>query len=318
MVVIDKICDFDTSTKVAIVLLNYQGALDTIDCIQSLRDIPGDWVVVVVDNSSADESIATLRNYFQKEWSGQWIEWKDTAPRPENLASNSVILVRSSVNRGFAGGNNLGIDVALGDQQVTHVWILNNDTIVNLKSLECLLETMAEKSADLVGGALENLDGSIQAYFGIYSPWSGVPYHVKSPIESLTEDCYLIGASILVRSEVLRRSLRLDESFFLYCEDAEFSFRARSEGLKLAISSKSRVVHKDGASSSSELKEYYFVRNSVRLLALRKKFGLLVWYLIHYIIARKVLGRLVQGRMRLSLAAWTGFVDAVRGKHGKR
>lgn len=306
--------------RVAIVVLQYGGGLDTVECLESLRMVPGDWLVVVVDNASPDGSAEIVRDHLRANHPEDWAELA-LAPdaRLDEVPARRFLLLCSTDNSGYAGGNNLGIRVALRVPGVESVWLLNNDTVVLPDALDELQRAAQESGADLVGGSLHEADGrGIQACHGRYSPWSGVPVHVRDPAAVLDRHCYAVGASLLVRRRVFDAGIALREDFFLYCEDAEFCFRAAAAGFALAAAPRSVVVHKDGASSTSETKEYYFVRNSLRLHWERGPRPLAIWYLAHYILARKVVSRLLQGRPLVAAAAWRGLRDWMAGKGGRR
>lgn len=312
--------DPGTPGRIAIVVLQYGGGSDTVECLESLREVPGDWRVVVVDNASPDGSCGIVREHLCANHPEDWAELA-LAPdaRPDVVPDRRFLLVRSGENSGYAGGNNLGVRLALRIPGVEFCWLLNNDTVVRPDALDELLRRARETGADLVGGSLHEADGrGIQACHGRYSPWSGVPTHVRDPLAPLDRHCYAVGASLLVRRRVFDAGIALREEFFLYCEDAEFCFRAAAAGFALATAPRSVVVHKDGASSTSETKEYYFVRNSLRLHWERGPRLLALWYLAHYLLGRKVVSRLLQGRPRIAGAAWSGLRDAMAGRGGRR
>src|SRR2546425_9757739 len=101
------------SVPIGVVILNWNGHVDTIACLESLATAdPGPARVVVVDNASTDDSVAALTA-----WAG-----KPSMPPPT--------IVRSERNRGFAGGNNLGLVLLARDREITHFLLLNNDATV--------------------------------------------------------------------------------------------------------------------------------------------------------------------------------------------
>ena len=107
--------------RTAIILLNWNGADDTIDCLESLTKAEGSFFVVVVDNDSHDDSLERLK------------DWKQSHPELE------LHLVEEKENHGFAVGNNLGVRYA---SQFTpdYYMLLNNDTVVEPDFLKVLLE----------------------------------------------------------------------------------------------------------------------------------------------------------------------------------
>src|SRR5689334_13312211 len=104
------------SPSVSVVLLNWNGWKDTIPCVESLRQLGyANVQIVVVDNASTDESEERIR-----------------------AACPDVTLLQSGANRGFAGGNNVGIRYAL-EHSADYVWLLNNDTLVRPNTLSALV-----------------------------------------------------------------------------------------------------------------------------------------------------------------------------------
>src|ERR1035437_2216086 len=134
--------------KVFIVLLNWNGFNDTVECVNSIKKISyGNYEIIIVDNES--------ENDFEK---------------LENIYSNEIILIRSDVNLGFAGGNNLGIKYALKND-ADFVLLLNNDTTVDPDFLDGLIKSGIEKEFGIVAPKILNY------YFPkiIWSRWEERP-----------------------------------------------------------------------------------------------------------------------------------------------
>ena len=109
----------DHCPLVGVVVLNYQGADDTLRCLESLAAVSPAPVVLVVDNASDDGSVERIR-----------------------AAAPDVELIVNDANLGFAGGCNTGID-RLRTSDVDHVWLLNNDTTVEASTLRAMLDVAA-------------------------------------------------------------------------------------------------------------------------------------------------------------------------------
>ena len=216
------------AARVAAVVLNWNGWRDTIPCMESLR--AGDEVprVIVVDNGSSDDSVARI---------GAAAPWATLVRLPRNL--------------GFGAGMNAGIAVALEQEPtVDYAWILNNDTLVRPEALSRMIAVAdRDPAVGIVGSRLVDADGSgrVQALGGGgINPWLGTTWSFVRPT---TRPCdYLVGASLLLRRELLLTVGGFDERYFFYLEDTDLSVRARHAGWRLAVASDAMVLHSLGAS----------------------------------------------------------------------
>jgi GT2 family glycosyltransferase len=231
--------------RVFVIVLNWNGWRDTLECLGSLEklDYPN-YEVVVVDNCSTDGSVARIREAYP-----------------------DVTLLQSGVNLGFAGGNNVGIRYALG-READYVWLLNNDTVAAPSALREMVDVaLRDAGVGAVGSVLHYADepDRIQAYGGgRVSLWSGISRHFTTlvPDEKLH---YLAAASLLVRREVLERVGLLDDGFFLYWEDTDYAFRVRKAGYWLAVAPGASVWHKESATlgKKSAVLDTYFSASAV-------------------------------------------------------
>ncbi|MBB6097613.1 hypothetical protein HNR42_001030 [Deinobacterium chartae] len=212
---------------VYIVLLNWNGWADTIACLQSLRTLHTPHRVVVVDNASRNDSVSRIKQAF-----------------PE------IPVLQSGGNLGFSGGNNVGIRHAL-EAGADYVWLLNNDTLVFPDSLEELLKTADQcPGAGVIGSVLYYLEQPerVQAWGGgkIIMPLGIARHYLEA--QPLGKTSYITGASMLIRREVLEQVGLLDDGFFMYWEDTDYSFRVRRAGWEIAVAPGSKILHKESAS----------------------------------------------------------------------
>jgi len=214
--------------RVYVLLLNWNGWRDTLECLTSLQHLKYDnFSVVVLDNGSTDDSVKRIRESF-----------------------SSAILIENGQNRGFAAGNNVGIRYAL-ERGGDYVWLLNNDTVVDPDALSTLV-AVAESDPRLgaVGSVLYYMTepDRIQAWGGgQVSLLLGTSSHYTRPVKN-EKIGYLTGASILVKRAAIERVGFLDEGFFMYWEDVDYCFRLRKAGWCLAVAPESRVFHKVSSS----------------------------------------------------------------------
>jgi len=223
----------------------------------------------LIDNHSSDDSVPQIQRYLHS----------------RSTISN-VSLVCLSENLGYAAGNNVGIAQAL-EEGAKYVWILNNDTWVAPDSLAILVDFMREHPEVVICGTslleaekpdiVQTLGGrlSLVGTSGNLGPgrvWSSVP------LKTIWPD-YVVGASMLLRSDFVRKNGAFDSRLFLYCEDVEISLKARKNGYRLAVLPRARVWHKGGGSVGhrSPIMTYYEVRN--RCLVARK-YRPLGWWVV--------------------------------------
>lgn len=215
--------------KVCIVILNWNGWKDTLVCLDSLAGLDySAFEIVVVDNGSTDESVERLSD------------------------RTDITLLKSGENLGFAGGCNVGVRYAL-QREFAYVWLLNNDTRVDSGALSALVDCAeANTQIGAVGSVLRDFStNEIQAWGGgKVNFFTGRIKHFHHPVSRDSID-FLIGASLLIRRDVLTQDLTLDDqAFFLYWEDTDLGVRIRKAGWLLAVASASIVWHKESASTS--------------------------------------------------------------------
>lgn len=235
-----------SSPLVFIIVLNWNGWTDTLECLESLRqlDYPN-FRMVVVDNGSTNHSTARIEQ-----------------------AHPSIEVLQSSKNLGFAGGNNVGIRHAL-ERGADYVWLLNNDTVVEPNALRAMVD-LTSKDPDIgaVGSALYYLDrpDKIQAYGGGWvSLKIGMSRHFTAPVPD-DRLSYVAGTSLLIQRDTLESIGLLDDGFFMYWEDADYGLRARMAGWRLAVAPESRIWHKESAAlgTKSLVLDGYFNASAVR------------------------------------------------------
>jgi len=163
----------------------------------------------------------------------------------------ALTLIRSGENRGFAGGCNIGIRYAL-KCRAEYVWLLNNDVVVGPKALsEMVAVANSDEEMGLVGSVLYDFDTpeTIQAYGGgSINWWMGTTKNLEGTTKSRLD--YLTGASMLIGARVIECVGLLDETYFFYCEDMDYSWRAVEAGWDISVAESSSVLHKEGGTIS--------------------------------------------------------------------
>lgn len=246
---------------VYIVVLNYNGADDTLMCLASLSVMRGeDFRTLVVDNGSTDDSLRVLEG------------WKET-----HALDMEIIAVPA--NLGYAAGNNVGIRRALADETCRYVWLLNNDTLVDPGALDGLLACMRHHpQAGIVGSKLLDFEPPHrhQGMGGLVNRWFATTSHIgegeldRGQYDHFPAPDYIGGASCLIPRSCLEVAGMLPEEYFLYMEDVDYSYRVRGCGFRLVLAPESLVYHKQGAGSGTNKQHKSYqadtlgVRNRVR------------------------------------------------------
>lgn len=301
---------------VYVIILNWNGAADTISCLDSLNRLKKTGLkVIVCDNNSMNDSWSRIEQYLSL---NQGME---------------IQLVQTGKNLGFAGGNNVGLRIALADPRMEYVWLLNNDTEVDVHALEALLSYMAAHPAvGMCGSTLLYADdpSQIQAVGGKYNPWLGssqhlLGHHPYSPslVRSFNQNeiDYVVGASLFVRRSVMEAVGLMSEDYFLYYEEIDWATRMKRllPGVKLAFAPDSIVYHKEGASTqvNNRLSKTYRYSSDYFFITSRLKFSRKNFPLYSVVVQASMLwvalNRLRRGQVKsawVALCCFCGFVPA--------
>ncbi len=248
----------------AIVLVNWNSFDLTRDTIISLQAASfQNFDIIVVDNGSIDGSGDALKNQFP-----------------------NIILIHAGVNKGFTGGNNLGMQYAL-EHGYTYIMMLNNDVLVDAHFLEPLVDTL-EKDANI--GAVQPLiyfhhDTNLIWNAGsVYYPLLGIcttpDYNKKDPEHRFKHQQkkidWITGCAFMIRASVLREIGLLKEGFFIYYEDVDLSFRIKQAGFQLSYVPNAVIYHIAGMSQKAKIKgKEGFVSPKVHFLNARNR----IWFL---------------------------------------
>jgi hypothetical protein len=235
--------------KVHIIILNWNGKADTLECLASVRaiDYPN-YEIVVVDNGSFDGSEEAIRAAFPK-----------------------VTFIQTCENLGYAGGNNVGIRYGLNDG-AEYVWLLNNDTVVDGEVLSALVEVaQADERIGMVGSKIYYhaqpdviwyAGATLDLENGAKTAHVGSGEKEVGQFEAVQDVGYVTGCSLLVKREVIDRIGLIPEVYFLYFEETEWNLLAQRAGYRTVIAPKSKLWHK--VSADVQIKPtflYYMTRN---------------------------------------------------------
>lgn len=289
-----------TQPHVYVILLNWNGWRDTIECLESVFRLDHPRLsVIVCDNASSDDSVEKI-----EDWASGGVAASCNSPDlahlvhppiPKPVACASfpasgaatigstpgvrLVLIQTGANLGFAGGSNIGIRYALARGDCDYVWLLNNDTVVEPDSLSAMVRMAeADPKLGICGSQLRSYVSphEIQTMGGRrYSRWSARTrplQELATPQVSTTPGApdYIEGASMLISHRCLEEVGLLEESYFLYYEELDLAVRAQ-RFFHFGYSPASVIYHKEGASigsasvraQRSALSDFYQARNRV-------------------------------------------------------
>jgi N-acetylglucosaminyl-diphospho-decaprenol L-rhamnosyltransferase len=281
----------------SIVILNWN-VRDLLDpCLASIRSDRYAFQIIVVDNASSDDSVKMVRTKYPQ-----------------------VTLIANSINRGFTGGNNQGLEAARG----RYVCVLNPDTEIVDAALDQLVAYLDDQpEVGAIGPQLLNPDGSIQssrrrfptvatAFFE--STWlQGLAprswlrhYYLDDVSPAVTQQVdWLNGACTIFRRSVLDQVGVYDEqNFFMYSEELDLCRRIKQAGWQIVYLPEAKVIHHAGRSSDQVVaaRHIYFQTSKV-----------------HYF--RKYHGRFIAEMLRIFLLGqyiWQIGLEWLKGLLGSR
>lgn len=255
-------------TKVSIIILTTNALAMTKEQLLDVSKLDTgdlDCECLIVDNGSPDGTEEALKNY--------------------KLPNMKYKFIQSGANLGFAGGNNVGIKDAL-ERKIDYIILMNNDLLLQQDIVVSLVDYMNKNSE--VGVASPKMyfakgyefhkdkykpsdKGNVLWYAGgiidkenVYTTHRGVDEVDRGQYDKIEETDVVNGACVIIRQEVFRKVGLLDDSFFLYWEDADFSEKARKAGFKIMYYPKTWMWHKVSAStggSGSPTNDYFLIRN---------------------------------------------------------
>ncbi len=249
-VIIQRIMKNMNKPLVFIILVNYNGEADTIECIQSLNGILYDnYRIVLVDNGSSKPISAAGKSFFEK----------------------NCHVIYHDRNSGFAGGNNIGIQYAI-KEGADLVLLLNNDTTVEPDFLNVLVEQYEKnKAAGAMGSRINYFDNKNMIWYGggYFEPKDGWGRHEKNReicvgrTGIVKEVTFITGCLMLIPKNTIEKIGLLDDSLFLYFEDVDYCCRITKAGMKMLYCEDAVIYHKvyGSTSGNSDIRYYFFLRN---------------------------------------------------------
>ena len=251
--------------SIVLVCWNNKAYLDP--CLKSLYEggLKSSFDVIVVDNGSTDGSQQMLAEKYPQ-----------------------VKLIQNAGNVGLGKASNQGIEATNG----RHVLLLNNDTLVNGPALDVLVEYLdAHPEAGATAGKLLNPDGSFQSGFAPFSTlleeflivthigellWTGYPSHGDS--NEIKQTGWMSSACLLVRRAALDQIGLLDESYFIYGDEADLQYRLNKAGWKVVFLPNSSIIHFGGRSMDRWKRRKMVYRG--KMMFYKKNYGFVSTFLL--------------------------------------
>lgn len=270
--------------KTAIIILNWNGGADTINCLSSLLPVMTEEdSLFVVDNGSADRSVNEIEKYLLEEnFPARTVISSDI--KGSYLSSQRCYIVLNGKNLGFGGGNNVVLrQLSSLDKDFKYAWLLNNDAVVVKDSLLNLKKALLSSGKNAVAGSVilnypDN--GLIQCsgvkhfrFFGVSKLINkNQSFEILKNNPDIKFD-YLNGASLLFNLHAMNQAGYFDERFFLYSEEFDLQMRIQQAGYNLILAQDSLVYHKlsGGTGRSRHLFFYYY--NTSAIFLSKKHFG---------------------------------------------
>ena len=236
--------------RVTAVVVHWRNPEETLGCVESLATEPVD--VIVVENGTQ-------------------------APVAERLAARmpAVTCIRSSENRGYAGGANLGIRAAC-DRGAEIVLVLNDDVRVRVGATAAATELLAgdDRIAAVGPKVLSREDPN-----RLWLAWGCVTYHQSlvalcgagaadgPPFDTGRDVEWIAGCAMWLRAAALARVGLFDEDFFAYHEEVDWCTRARAAGWRVVYCPTAVVTHAGrghrGGPAAVRVRKYFAARNAI-------------------------------------------------------
>ena len=267
-------------SKVTIIILNWNGKEDTIECLESLKHITYlNYEILLVDNGSTDGSVECFRERY-----------------PE------MEIIENGENLGFAEGNNVGIRKAM-DEGVDYVLLLNNDTVVDPEFLgELVTVAEGDEKIGIVGPKIYyyKYNGRKDVIWfagGKVLRRIGQPFHDglheidKGQYDKMKNVGFITGCALLIKKEVIDKIGLLDIDYFAYFEDLDYNIKASKTGYSIVYSPKAKVWHKGSSTSGFMSPTYMYFHTRNRILFVKKnahKFDFLIIFLPYFITIRVI------------------------------
>ena len=308
--------------RVVIIILNWNGWADTIECLESLYKIEySNYNLILVDNASNDDSIEKIKEYCSGKLAPKSSYFKYTDKnKPITVKEidyneinqfeyeeilintseygNNLLFIKNDKNYGFTEGNNIAIRFAMKNMNPKYFLLLNNDTVVDNRFLDELIQVALKKDKiGFLGPKIycynsNNVSRIISFAGGNFSLNTCQPHPIgvdqldNGQFDSERKVDYLEGSCLLVNKELINEIGRLDREYFTYWEEIDWCIRGQKAGYNSLYAPKSVIWHKGYGSNLGANSIYYMIKN--RFLFIKKNtepvqmFTSLLYYFGYY------------------------------------
>ena len=265
--------------KVVIVLLNYNGLKDSIECLESLRKTSyGNSTILVVENGSKGNDGDIIKKKF----------------------GTSISMIEEKKNLGFVGGCNKGIRWAL-QSGAKYILLINNDTVVAPDFLEHMVDiAQCDERIGVIGPKvyiyehpkiIATAGGKVNFWTG-NTPLIGRNMVDDGQFDQTIEVDFIMGCCLLIKVEAIKKIGFLDEEYFSYYEETDLCIRVKNAGYKVIYTPQAKIWHKS-SKSNNVLPIYYMTRN--RCLFVKKHSTNLQLIFFHFFLLVDIVYHLEKG-----------------------
>lgn len=285
---------------VCIILINYNGKVDTEECVKSIKKNLADFKIIIVDNNSTTGRV----------------EYNDV------IDEKSCEIIYLDDNIGFAAGNNVGLQRAK-ELNPEYYFILNNDTIIADDCLEKLISKSQKESDRYVittkivyfdepgmiwyGGCSYNKNAGEYKSLG-FRQNDSEEYNIESEVD------YITGCAMFIPAHILDTVGFMSEEYFLYYEDADYCERIKKASARMLYYPDVTILHKESRSTKrgSDMYNYYIIRNY--LFFISKYSERKIYYLLNKLVLSYK--EVFRGRLKSDIwkMAWKDFIHKSIGK----
>jgi len=337
-----------TTPKVSIIILNWNGWEDTIECLKSVYEITYEnYDVIILDNGSLDDSATRIAEFCRNMADQATIcigfdehitSHAENAenPRPEKGSDEHPSTIRGSrlivsdKNVGFAEGNNIAISYALRASNPDYVLLLNNDTVVDREFLSELV-SVAESGPEIgiAGPKTYYYDSKggknvIRTVGCEMTMWKGMPRILgygeieRGQYKDVRDVDHVSGACMLIRTDLIRKVGFLDSRLFCYWEENDYCYRSRRIGYRTVVVPDAVIWHKMPTPRKGRESIYYLTRNRLWIVGAYAERRDLVLFMIYYFTWAIWFnsGYFIIYRRDLKELAffWKGIIDGIAGQ----